>query len=156
MPDQKLNDIAEALDNIDEALEKKVARVDRRHMYRMILLYMVPTAIILFGVFYYSNYLSTQRANDRLQEEKANVINQRKGCERGNTGIRQPIYNFFTDAIQTRLESAKVDTGIARATDLQAARAYRQDRDSMVTSVADVAQAPGSPLINCNKAYPLP
>lgn len=85
------------------------------------------------------------------------VNSQRIQCERGNTGTRQTLYKFLQSAERARLAEAnrERDPTVARAS-RQASKEYRALRINMITSIKDVAQAPGSPYVNCEKAYPKP
>jgi tRNA A37 threonylcarbamoyladenosine synthetase subunit TsaC/SUA5/YrdC len=78
-------------------------------------------------------------------------------CERGNVGVREPLYQFLIDAQQTRLAQASAASSKKeQAINEQAAKNYQNSIDDMINAASDVAAEEGSPIVDCKKAYPLP
>jgi hypothetical protein len=78
-------------------------------------------------------------------------------CQRGNAGVRTPLFDFLESAQQARLESADSATDKnAKQTDLQAAKQYKGEADQMVEAAGDLAITPGRPEVNCEEAFPKP
>lgn len=120
------------------------------------IMWTLPIVCLLLAAFLYVNHLSEQRATDRVNEEITNIKEQRAGCERQNKRLL-PMYHFLGDAIDTRRQAAVSDTDpMQRRNDLKAVRRYTRDRQEMISAVADVAVRPGSPNVDCKKAYTLP
>jgi hypothetical protein len=84
------------------------------------------------------------------------VQKSRDGCQRTNEGLRQPLYDFISDAIRTRRHEAAASKDGQRVADLVAIQNYSQIRRSIVRSSSDVALSPGSPRVNCDRAFPYP
>ncbi len=81
----------------------------------------------------------------------------RASCARTNAGLRAPLYGFMGSAARARTASAREAASPAEAyTDRAAAHEYRRVQAVMRQAVADVAQRPGSPLVDCEVAFPEP
>lgn len=140
-----------------ELLAKQINESARKAAIRAGVVWAFIGVIVVGAAFWYANYLSAQRANDRIAEEHRTVQAQRDGCERTNEGVRAPMYDFFSDAIHARRQaSLHADNQQDRQTDLEAVRNYQEDRQAMIDAAAPVALRPGSPLLDCRKAYPSP
>lgn len=70
----------------------------------------------------------------------------RSGCQATNEGLRQPFYDFITDAIHAREDSG----------DIAVADQYRHVRREQIEAVAAIARFPGSPQVDCEARYTLP
>ena len=106
-------------------------------------------------------YLSNEADREEREQYKADVKEtqeDRAACDAANQGLRQPLYDFLTDAYERRsLESKDRDlTPQQRADSAATAAEYDATREEMVEAVADVAKFEGSPKVNCSERYPLP
>lgn len=85
-------------------------------------------------------------AKDMYQRDVDAVASQRAGCDRTNGGLREPLYGLLTHEVremQRKGNAAKV-------------RFYEGLIDDMVAAAAAFPLKPGSPLVDCQLAYPPP
>lgn len=100
----------------------------------------------------------TKLVREQYHRDVKGVEAQRDACDASNAGIRIPLYDFITGAIDKRGKEAD-DPGLSsaeRADAAAAAATYKTSRQAMVRAVADVAKAKGSPEVNCRLRYVLP
>ena len=79
-------------------------------------------------------------------------------CERGNEGLRKPLFEFLTDARDIRLEQAAISEGEEKRVNERAAKNYNQQAEDMVTAAEKdgVLLEEGKPYVDCDAAYPAP
>lgn len=108
---------------------------------------------IVLGFFVVQSQIgSTARKQDTAQAQATQA-----GCIRTNAGVRRPLYEFLTAAIEaSRQRAAAATDQPTRTANLVAAENYKHIRAEEVQAVEDVARAPGSPEVKCLEAFPLP
>lgn len=85
-------------------------------------------------------------ARETYERDVQRVEESRAACESTNDGIRQPFYDFLSDAIDAR--EADGDTEVADD--------YRAIRRDQLEAIAAVAKHPGSPQVDCQTRFSLP
>lgn len=77
-------------------------------------------------------------------------------CERINQGIREPLFNFLTDAITTRNLTAENSSGDEKQINVRAAEKYQSIADKMVESSGQFKLYNNRPEVDCDEAFPKP